>query len=191
MQNSSTGSMSTLHTLVGCDTRDHSWRMIMYEGGRGKSGEQLSHWNLLSDVSVFHQLSNHDPWFLSRDSFKSLFQRRFYSDLKSLYGIVLSVPSILNTFPSSPGPTVRFDTMGMRKSSSSVKASIASATVLQQTVEKSLALESENSRLRHHVSILSRRLHEVLAELRKRSKITAAFCLFCGGNHNQVDCSDW
>ncbi|KAG0642269.1 hypothetical protein HOY80DRAFT_998684 [Tuber brumale] len=81
--------------------------------------------------------------------------------------------------------------MGFRKSRSSVKSLLATVTVLQQSVEKSLALESENSKLRHHVSVLSRRLHEVIAELKAWSKITAAFCLFCGGNHNQVDCELW
>ncbi|KAG0641181.1 hypothetical protein HOY80DRAFT_1039911 [Tuber brumale] len=55
--------------------------------------------------------------------------------------------------------------MGFRKSRSSVKASLATATVLPQSVEKSLALESENSKLRHYVSVLSRRLHEVDCEL--------------------------
>ncbi|KAG0633636.1 hypothetical protein HOY80DRAFT_1005837 [Tuber brumale] len=71
--------------------------------------------------------------------------------------------------------------MGFRKSRSSIKSSLATVTVLQQSVEKSLALESENSKL----------LHEVIAELKVRSKITAAFCPFCGDNHNQVDCELW
>ncbi|KAG0638664.1 hypothetical protein HOY80DRAFT_1047117 [Tuber brumale] len=81
--------------------------------------------------------------------------------------------------------------MGFRKSCSSVKALLATATVLQQLVEKSLALESENSKLRHHVSVLARRLHKVIAELKAQSKITVAFCPFCGDNHNQVDCELW
>ncbi|KAG0641432.1 hypothetical protein HOY80DRAFT_1039263 [Tuber brumale] len=81
--------------------------------------------------------------------------------------------------------------MGFQKSRSSVKSSLATVTVLRQTVEKSLALESENSKLRHHVSVLSQRLHEVIAELKAWSKITAAFCPFCGDNHNQVDCEWW
>ncbi|KAG0644755.1 hypothetical protein HOY80DRAFT_996706 [Tuber brumale] len=76
-------------------------------------------------------------------------------------------------------------TMGFLKSSSSVKSSLATATVLEESMEKSLALELENSKLRHHVSVLSRRFHEVIAELKVRSKITAAFCPFCGDNHNQ------
>ncbi|KAG0635118.1 hypothetical protein HOY80DRAFT_1058107 [Tuber brumale] len=62
--------------------------------------------------------------------------------------------------------------MGFRKSHSSIKAVLATATVLQQLVEKSLTLESENSKLRHHVSVLSWRLQEVIAELK-------------------VDCVDW
>ncbi|KAG0634056.1 hypothetical protein HOY80DRAFT_1101027 [Tuber brumale] len=77
--------------------------------------------------------------------------------------------------------------MGLRKSRSSVKASRATATVLQQSVEKSLVLESENCNFRHHVSVLSRRLHEVIVEHKVQSKITAGFCTFCGDNHNQVD----
>ncbi|KAG0640229.1 hypothetical protein HOY80DRAFT_1070430 [Tuber brumale] len=81
--------------------------------------------------------------------------------------------------------------MGFRKSRSSVKSLLATATVLQQSVEKSPTLESENSKLRHHILILSQRLHEVIAELKVRSKITAAFCPFCGDNHNQVDCELW
>ncbi|KAG0643040.1 hypothetical protein HOY80DRAFT_1034864 [Tuber brumale] len=58
-------------------------------------------------------------------------------------------------------------------------------------VEQSLALKSDNSKLQHHVSVLSRRLHEVIAELKVRSKITVAFCSFCSDNHNQVDCELW
>ncbi|KAG0643307.1 hypothetical protein HOY80DRAFT_1033822 [Tuber brumale] len=81
--------------------------------------------------------------------------------------------------------------MGLWKSHSSVKSSLATATVLQQSVEKSSALELENSKLRHHVSVLSWRLHEVIAELKVQSKIAAAFCPFCGDNHNQVDCELW
>ncbi|KAG0634611.1 hypothetical protein HOY80DRAFT_1097841 [Tuber brumale] len=81
--------------------------------------------------------------------------------------------------------------MGFQKSRSSVKSSLATATVLQQSVEKSLALESENSRLRHHVSVLSQRLQEVIVKLKVRSKIMAAFCPLCGENHNQADCELW
>ncbi|KAG0636147.1 hypothetical protein HOY80DRAFT_1139339 [Tuber brumale] len=73
------------------------------------------------------------------------------------------------------------------KSRSSVKATLVTTTVLQQSVEKSLALKLENSKLQHHISVLSQRLHEVIAELKAWSKITAAFCLFCGDNRNQVD----
>ncbi|KAG0633201.1 hypothetical protein HOY80DRAFT_1107535 [Tuber brumale] len=81
--------------------------------------------------------------------------------------------------------------MGFRKSHSSVKGSLVTATVLQQTVEKSVARESKNSKLRHHISVLSRRLHEVIVELKASSKIIAAFCPFCGDNQNQVDCELW
>ncbi|KAG0643403.1 hypothetical protein HOY80DRAFT_1033259 [Tuber brumale] len=63
--------------------------------------------------------------------------------------------------------------MGLRKSHSSVKSSLATPTVLQQSLEKSLALKSENSKLQPYVSI------------------TAAFSLFYGDNHNQVDCEMW
>ncbi|KAG0640103.1 hypothetical protein HOY80DRAFT_1043080 [Tuber brumale] len=51
---------------------------------------------------------------------------------------------------------------------------LATATVLQQSVERFLALESENSKLQHHVLVLSRRLYEVIAELKARSKIMLA-----------------
>ncbi|KAG0637662.1 hypothetical protein HOY80DRAFT_1082619 [Tuber brumale] len=84
-----------------------------------------------------------------------------------------------------------FDNVGFRNFGSSVKSSLATAMVLQQSVEKSLALESENSKLRHHALVLSRRLHEVIAELKAQSKIMAAFCPFCGDNHNQVHCELW
>ncbi|KAG0639200.1 hypothetical protein HOY80DRAFT_1045749 [Tuber brumale] len=75
--------------------------------------------------------------------------------------------------------------MGFQKSRSSVKSSLATVTVLQQSVEKSLALEAENSKLRYHVSVLAWRLHEVIAKLKAKSKITAAFCLF-GEIENEV-----
>ncbi|KAG0640964.1 hypothetical protein HOY80DRAFT_1040492 [Tuber brumale] len=55
--------------------------------------------------------------------------------------------------------------MGFQKSCSSVKDSLATATVLQKWVQKSLALESENSKLRHYISVFSRRLHEVDCKL--------------------------
>ncbi|KAG0634052.1 hypothetical protein HOY80DRAFT_1061588 [Tuber brumale] len=58
-------------------------------------------------------------------------------------------------------------------------------------LEKSLALESENSRPWYHFSVLSRRLHEALVELKPQGKFVAAFCPFCGCNYNQVDYSDW
>ena len=38
---------------------------------------------------------------------------------------------------------------------------VASAVVLTKVVEKTLALEAEVSRLRHHVSVLSKRLHRL------------------------------
>ncbi|KAG0636757.1 hypothetical protein HOY80DRAFT_1053553 [Tuber brumale] len=63
--------------------------------------------------------------------------------------------------------------------------------VLQEWVEKSLALKSGNSKLRHHVSVLSQKLHEVIDKLKARSKIKAAFCPLCSDNHNQVDCELW
>ncbi|KAG0643154.1 hypothetical protein HOY80DRAFT_1034245 [Tuber brumale] len=53
--------------------------------------------------------------------------------------------------------------MGLQKSLSSVKSLLATAT----------------------------RLRDLIAELKAWSKITAAFCLFCGDNHNQVDCKLW
>ncbi|KAG0638138.1 hypothetical protein HOY80DRAFT_1048715 [Tuber brumale] len=63
--------------------------------------------------------------------------------------------------------------MSFQKSHSSVKDPLTTARVLQKSVEKSLALELENSKLQQH------------------SKITAAFCPSCSDNHNQVDCADW
>ncbi|KAG0635006.1 hypothetical protein HOY80DRAFT_1058382 [Tuber brumale] len=81
--------------------------------------------------------------------------------------------------------------MGFQKSRSSVRDLLATVTVLQKTAEKSLALELENSKLRHHVSVLSWRLHKVIAKLKIQSKIMVAFCPFCGGNYNQMDCVDW
>ena len=50
----------------------------------------------------------------------------------------------------------------------SVKVSAASVTkgavVLSKAVEKNFALESDISRLRHHVSVVSKRLHTVTLE---------------------------
>ncbi|KAG0644301.1 hypothetical protein HOY80DRAFT_1030526 [Tuber brumale] len=71
--------------------------------------------------------------------------------------------------------------MGYRKTCSSVKSSLATTMVPQKAWKKSLALESENSKLRHHVSVLSRRLHEVIAKLKVQSKITAEKVEFAGG----------
>ncbi|KAG0633037.1 hypothetical protein HOY80DRAFT_1065176 [Tuber brumale] len=51
--------------------------------------------------------------------------------------------------------------MGFQKSHYSIKATHVTATVLQQSMEKSLALESENSKLRHDVSVLSWKLHKL------------------------------
>ncbi|KAG0640567.1 hypothetical protein HOY80DRAFT_1000046 [Tuber brumale] len=56
--------------------------------------------------------------------------------------------------------------MGFRKSRSSVKVTLESMTHLPQLVEKALVLESENTKLRHHVMVLSRRLHKVMATLK-------------------------
>ncbi|KAG0634856.1 hypothetical protein HOY80DRAFT_1058720 [Tuber brumale] len=76
--------------------------------------------------------------------------------------------------------------MGFQKSRSSIKSSLAVTTVLQQSVEKSLALESEHSKFEYHVSVLSRRLHAVIAELEVRSKITAAFYGEGGGGGGTI-----
>jgi len=55
--------------------------------------------------------------------------------------------------------------MVKRGSSSFSAASVAKGSVvLSRAVEKSFALEAEISRLRHHVSVLSRRLHLVCKE---------------------------
>ena len=55
--------------------------------------------------------------------------------------------------------------MVKQSSSSFSAASVARTRVtLSKAVEKSLALEAEISRLRHHVSVLSKRLHSVTSE---------------------------
>ncbi|KAG0638357.1 hypothetical protein HOY80DRAFT_1047951 [Tuber brumale] len=56
--------------------------------------------------------------------------------------------------------------MGFPKSHSSVKDSLMTAMVFQKSVEKTRALKLENSKLRQHVSVLYRRLHEVIAVLK-------------------------
>ncbi|KAG0643554.1 hypothetical protein HOY80DRAFT_997624 [Tuber brumale] len=61
--------------------------------------------------------------------------------------------------------------MGFEKSRSPVKALFVTGTVLQQSVEKSPALGSENSKLRQPVLVHSQRLHEVIADLKVRSKV--------------------
>ncbi|KAG0634055.1 hypothetical protein HOY80DRAFT_1061592 [Tuber brumale] len=80
--------------------------------------------------------------------------------------------------------------MGFWESRCSIKAFLVATTVLPQSVEESLALELENSELRHHVLFLSWRLHEVIAEVKSWSKIKAAFCPLRGGNYNPLDCVD-
>src|SRR5207237_2585268 len=52
-----------------------------------------------------------------------------------------------------------------RASAPSAASSLRSSVVLSCAVEKTFALEAEVSRLRHHVSILSRRLHCTAKEL--------------------------
>jgi len=55
--------------------------------------------------------------------------------------------------------------MVKRGSSTFSATSVAKGSVvLSRTVEKNFALEAEVSRLRHHVSVLSRRLHQVTLE---------------------------
>src|SRR5437588_547376 len=55
--------------------------------------------------------------------------------------------------------------MVQRVSAPSASSSLRSSAVLSRAVEKTFALEAEVSRLRHHVSILSRRLHCTAKEL--------------------------
>src|SRR5437879_8434565 len=55
--------------------------------------------------------------------------------------------------------------MVKRASAPSATSSLPSSAVLSRAVEKNFALEAEVSRLRHHVSILSRRLHCTAKEL--------------------------
>src|SRR5437879_1647771 len=51
-----------------------------------------------------------------------------------------------------------------RASAPSASSALRSSVVLSRAVEKTFALEAEVSRLRHHVSILSRRLHRAEKE---------------------------
>src|SRR5437879_3093513 len=55
--------------------------------------------------------------------------------------------------------------MVKRVSAPSAASSLRSSAVLSRAVEKNFALEAEVSRLRHHVSILSQRLHKNEKEL--------------------------
>src|SRR5437879_8177203 len=55
--------------------------------------------------------------------------------------------------------------MVQRVSAPSAASSLRSSAVLSRAVEKNFALEAEVSRLRHHISILSRRLHRNEKEL--------------------------
>src|SRR5205807_8312460 len=66
-------------------------------------------------------------------------------------------------FVTSP----RLATVAMvkRASAPSAASSLRSSAVLSRAVEKNFALEAEVSRLRHHVSILSQRLHRNEKEL--------------------------
>ena len=54
--------------------------------------------------------------------------------------------------------------MVKRASAPSAASSLRSSVVLSRAVEKNFALEAEVSRLRHHVSVLLRRLHRALKE---------------------------
>src|SRR5437588_775743 len=55
--------------------------------------------------------------------------------------------------------------MVKRASAPSASSALRSSVVLSRAVEKTFALEAEVSRLRHHVSILSQRLHRNEKEL--------------------------
>ena len=62
-------------------------------------------------------------------------------------------------------PAVKLIVMVKRDSSTFSAAAVArSGLALARTVEKTLALEAEVSRLRHHISVLSRRLHSSTLE---------------------------
>ena len=70
--------------------------------------------------------------------------------------------SRVSTFPGSSFPPAHPLSVGMvRRGSSSFSATSVAKTgvVLSRTVAKTLSLEDEVSRLRHHVSVISRRLH--------------------------------
>jgi len=96
---------------------------------------------------------------LSRDSFKSLFSADLPLGLTPLFEIILSRSSTFRGSSSSYGFPLLGD-MAKRSGSSFSAASVAqTGVVLSKSVEKVFALEAEVSRLRHHVSVLSRRLH--------------------------------
>src|SRR5437660_7181099 len=112
-------------------------------------------------------------WFPSRsisfDCLKSLVSRLvFDSTLASSFieerpAFLLSLMVYGRFFVTSPRPlTVA---MVKRASAPSAASSLRSSVVLSRAVEKNFALEAEVSRLRHHVSILSRRLHRNEKEL--------------------------
>ena len=96
---------------------------------------------------------------LSRDSFKSLFSADLPLGLTPLFEIILSRSSTFRGSSSSYGFPLLGD-MAKRSGSSFSAASVAqTGVVLSKSVEKVFALKAEVSRLRHHVSVLSRRLH--------------------------------
>src|SRR5205807_8110651 len=68
-------------------------------------------------------------------------------------------------FGSSFPPRLLTVAMVKRAHAPSASSALRSSVVLSRAVEKTFALEAEVSRLRHHVSILSRRLHCTAKEL--------------------------
>ena len=96
---------------------------------------------------------------LFHDSFKSLISRDLLLTLICFHEII---SSRVSTFPGSSFlPDLPFSVEMVRRGSSSFSATSVAKTgvVLSRTVAKTLSLEAEVSRLRHHVWLISRRLH--------------------------------
>src|SRR5205807_7864251 len=79
---------------------------------------------------------------------------------------------------SSPRLPFSVDTMGRQGSGPSAASTARTSVVLSKAVERSFALEAEVSRLRHHVGVLSRRLHIAGKDLDEARSI---ICVVCAG----------
>src|SRR5205807_7578879 len=81
------------------------------------------------------------------------------------FELISSRLSIIFGSSSYPRLPLSVDTMVKQSSGPSAASAARSAVVLSKAVEKSFALEVEVSWLRHHVGVLSRRLHVAGKEL--------------------------